>query len=268
MTPREREKNLATEPAGRAVTLLLDVGNTLLKWRAESGGSALDSGAVARRDWRAGLRELARAPAPSAVWVASVAGPRFESALRKLCWRRWRLAPWFARTGAGALGLANGYREPARLGVDRWLAMLAGWRRAGGAVCVVDAGSALTIDFVSAAGQHLGGHILPGLASMERALLRDTERVRWRGAPRGQLLPGASTGEAVRSGLLLSQAGAVALALQRAPGEFALLLTGGDGRLLLRELALGGEYADQLVLDGLRLLGAQRAPGREPPLAH
>ena len=138
------------------------------------------------------------------------------------------------------------------------MAMLAAWQDARAAVCVVDAGSALTIDFVAAGGQHQGGYILPGLESMEHALLTDTDRVRFSDAARDQLDPGKSTEEAVYNGLLLSQAGAVALALDRAGADYALYFTGGDGRMLLGSLHLGGKFEEDLVLDGLHILAQEQ----------
>jgi type III pantothenate kinase len=134
--------------------------------------------------------------------------------------------------------------------------MLAAWQPRRQQVCVIDAGSALTIDFVAAAGQHIGGYILPGLDSMERALLSDTDRVRFGEAARDSLEPGCSTETAVFNGLLLSQAGAVRLALEQVTGQCELVFSGGNGRLLRDCLGLGGSLEADLVLDGLALLGA------------
>ena len=94
-------------------------------------------------------------------------------------------------------------------------ALTAGWpcsvpgSGSGAGLCVIDAGSALTIDIVSAAGQHEGGYIIPGAALMERALLLDTDRVRFDEEVGYALAPGTSTAEAVRHGIALAQAGAV-----------------------------------------------------------
>ena len=228
--------------------LQLDIGNTRLKWRLVEGTEFVDGGAIVRG---AGLNLPPLEQVPQQVWVASVAGEEQAALLRQ---EFSGLDVWFARSAERACGVRNSYAQPQRMGVDRWLAMLAAWNRAGDEVCVVDAGSALTIDFVSARGAHLGGYILPGLDSMERALLSDTDRVRFADAARDNLAPGQSTEEAVYNGLLLSQAGAVALALDRVGHAGCLYFSGGNGAFLQAALDRDGELAPDLVLDGLALL--------------
>ena len=192
--------------------LQMDVGNTAMKWRLCEDGRVADRGVVSRE---AVLRLPEPAAPPRAVWVASVAGPEFERALCAAVGEAWGVSPWIARSSAAACGITNSYAAPERMGVDRWLAMIAAWQWVGDAVCVIDAGSALTIDFVGADGEHRGGYIVPGLAMMERALLAETDRVRFGEAPRDCLEPGNSTETAVLNGLQLAQVGAIDLALSR-----------------------------------------------------
>ena len=239
--------------------LQLDAGNSAAKWRLSAAADAAVPAAVQARGVlspAAGLPALAQAP--QAVWVASVRGAAWERQLRRQCRRRWSVEPWFARSCARAGGLSNSYAEPEQLGVDRWLALLAAWTDCREALCLVDAGSALTIDFVSAAGAHRGGYILPGIASMERALLADTERLCCGAARRASLAPGRATAAAVANGLLLSQAGAVALARQRCGDDSRLYVCGGQGAALLDALELEGEFHAELVLDGLALMAAEQ----------
>jgi len=172
-------------------------------------------------------------PSLQQIWVASVAGSEAEQSLADMLARRWGVQAWFARSEASCSGLRNSYQQPARMGVDRWLAMLAAWQRLQGRACVVDAGSALTCDLVSAQGQHEGGYIIPGPTLMERALLLDTERVRF--------------AEDV-------QTGALALAMDRAgivPSQ--LLFCGGWGKNLMELLERGGSYIPDLVFEGLEM---------------
>lgn len=234
--------------------LLLDIGNSRSKWRlwceGWQQGGALDSTGESL------LPQLSQVP--EEIWIASVADEAFDASLAGACRSRWQRDPWFARSESATLGLKNSYRDPAPMGVDRWLAMLAGWHPGGRAVCVVDSGSALTIDLVAADGAHMGGYILPGLASMERALLSDTARVHFAEAARDLIDPGRSTAEAVYNGLMLSQAGAVALALERYGTGMSLVLSGGNGEALLRVLDSGGEYRPDLVFEGLLLAGQAR----------
>jgi type III pantothenate kinase len=233
--------------------LQLDIGNSALKWRLCGSGCGLQRGTIAR----GGAIELPIVdPAPQAVWIASVAGQAYEAALGSTIAERWGVEPWFARSSAAACGVTNSYASPERLGVDRWLAMIAAWQQAHCAVCVVDAGSALTIDFLDGRGVHTGGYILPGVTMMEVALREGTDRVRFGDAPRDCLAPGRSTESAVLNGLQLAQVGAVELALTRFGQGETLVFTGGNGNTLMRLLNRGGTFQEDLVLEGLGHLGA------------
>lgn len=233
----------------------MDVGNSVLKWRVCQGGETLERGSLPST---ADITLPQLAETPSEVWIASVAGEERNNALSAAVADRWQIQPWFAESSAADCGVTNSYREPARMGVDRWLAMIAAWERTGDALCVVDAGSALTIDFLDTQGVHRGGYILPGVAMMERSLLGETARVRFGDAPRDSVSPGRSTEEAVLNGLQLAQVGSIALALDRFGEDCALVFSGGNGRIAMQLLDRGGSYIEDLVLDGLAQLGCER----------
>ena len=242
-----------------SVCLQLDVGNSSAKWRLMDGGQVTGRGRYVPADDASRRAMLACTGQLDQIWISSVAGEAAESELGELLARRWQVKPWFARTESETCGLRNSYRDPGRMGVDRWLAMLGARARHAGRLCVVDAGSALTIDLVDARGQHEGGYIIPGPQLMERALLLDTDRVRFDEQVGYALTPGTSTAEAVRHGIALAQAGAVGLALERAAGEIsALLVCGGAGETLLKLLDHRGEYAADLVFEGLEVMAAAR----------
>jgi type III pantothenate kinase len=237
--------------------LQLDVGNSAAKWRLVQGGAVVSRGEY-RQD-EPDTREPLRAAAASAsdIWVASVAGEAAEAELNALLAERATVAPWYARTPDRTGPLSNSYAEPARMGVDRWLAMLGAWQRLPGALCVVDAGSALTIDLVDADGSHTGGYIIPGPTLMERALLLDTDRVRFDEDEGYELSPGRSTAAAVRHGIALAQAGAVRLVLDQSGAALpALVFSGGAGEVLMSLVDEGGEYAPDLVFEGLEAMRA------------
>lgn len=245
--------------------LQLDVGNSSAKWRLLESGQIAARGLYRVDDGASRHALLDCAPALDAIWVSSVAGDDLEARLGAMLAERWGQEPWFARAEGETLGLRNSYAEPARMGVDRWLAMLAARDRHPGRLCVVDAGSALTIDLVAADGRHEGGYIIPGPHLMERALLLDTDRVRFSEAADYGLDPGTSTAGAVRHGIALAQAGAVALALRTAGGEDAPLpvFTGGGGQWLAGALGGVGEYVPDLVLDGLQLMAQFKSGGEK-----
>lgn len=236
--------------------LLVDVGNSRAKaalWNGHAlhvlppslhGGDA----AAVFTNWHIG--------SPSAVWIAQVMGAASEAPLAAAVQARWRLAPRFARSAEFALGLRSGYAEPARLGIDRWLAMLGAWSRHRGALLVVDAGTALTADAVDAQGQHLGGFIAAGLLTAQQAVLGAT-----RFATRDQSAGyhaglGRDTEDCVRQGALLASLGAIDRAVQEAPPSARRIITGGDAETLLPYLHGSWEYRPQLVLEGLAALAA------------
>lgn len=238
--------------------LQLDVGNSGSKWRLLEHGQVAARGTyrVADDASRAALLDCAQQV--QQIWIASVADTKAEDALSDTLVGRWGVQPWFTRSAASCGAVRNSYRDPARMGVDRWLAMLAAWQRAQGRVCAVDAGSAVTFDLVDASGLHEGGYIIPGPTLMERALLRDTGRVRFAEEVDYALTPGSSTAEAVRHGIALAQAGALALALDRSglTGE-QLLFCGGWGETLRDLLGRGGSYLPDLVFEGMEIMAAE-----------
>lgn len=227
----------------------IDVGNTRVKWRY-SGDGAVERGAYARGD-----NPIFPDTRPQLVRVSSVAGTDYETSLAMQLEEKWGLQAWFARTTAEALGLRNSYADASLLGVDRWLAMLAAWWQVEGPVCVVDAGSALTIDLVGHDGWHTGGYIIPGREAMLESLLKGTDRVRFESVADYTTKPGTSTAAAVCNGALVT---AVA-AIEYAAGSFEngppqILICGGDGQALSEALSVANEYQPDLVFDGMALL--------------
>jgi len=245
--------------------LQLDAGNSGVKWRLLARGTAVRRGKYRPGDDASQEALLACADRVDRIWVCSVGSAEAEERLAQLLVQRWGVAPWFARSSARTGDLVNSYRDPSRMGTDRWLAMLAARDRCRDRLCVVDSGSALTIDLVDNRGRHEGGYIIPGAELMERALLLDTGRVRFAEQVDYGLAPGDSTAAAVRHGIALAQTGAVALALERAgPEAPRLMFCGGGGEQLMRLLDRGGELLPDLVFEGLAL-AAGLDPGEHPP---
>ncbi len=239
--------------------LEMDAGNTLVKWRVRQGAEISQRGSYQRSgDFSI---ELEGQQQLEAIYISSVAGVEYEHELTRSLLASFSVRPWFARSGARCAGVSNSYQNPELMGVDRWLAMLAAYGDCRSAVCVVDAGSALTIDFVMADGAHRGGYILPGSELMKSTLLKNTDRVRFEAGDVEKLEPGTSTVAAVNNGVLLSQTGAVKLALQQAcqngAQDYRLYICGGDGRTLEQALAVEACYHPELVLDGLALAVAE-----------
>lgn len=237
--------------------LLIDVGNSGVKWalldasELEVKRYRSDSGRLAQELWRAAGSDVP-------VWVSSVAGEEADRVLRAALAQVGFSNTHFCSTPERECGLVNSYSDPHRLGVDRWLAMLGAWCRERGPLMVVDAGSALTCDLVSDAGQHLGGYILPGPAMMESSLLAGTSRIRYDEANEPSLEAGRDTAACVSAGVWSAALGAIASIRERYP-RYRVIVTGGDAPTL-RALGLQGEWHPNLVLQGL----AERA-GRADP---
>lgn len=255
------------------MTLLIDVGNTRVKWarrRGETIGAKRsaplegDGGALFRR-------VLSGIADDEPVWVVNVAGLRVERALRRAARATGRAVPEFARSERSAAGVRNGYAEPWRLGADRWIAML-GARRllAEAPVCVVDVGTALTLDVVDARGTHRGGLIVPGPDLMVSSLLRGTRGIRRRAtgaaaAPSSAGSPwGRTTLAALERGAIESCAGVIERGFAEARRRFGprtrLLVTGGAAPSLRRALPRGARLVPALVLEGLVAWGTDRGP--------
>lgn len=240
-----------------AVKLEIDVGNTRLKWRVmDVNRQQVAAGRCAHE--LAFLDKLHQQFLDlESVCIACVAQVSIKQDICRHVLALWKIDAQFAKTQKRHAGLHIAYDDPARLGVDRWLAMLAAWHDAKRAVCVVDCGSAITIDRVDASGRHLGGYIVPGLAMQAKALLSSTGQIRIE----DQVEPcnqawGTSTEEAVNFGLLRMVTGfinAIVDEIAECDVAPALYISGGDAPTLLPLLHHSDRFSHRpdLVMDGL-----------------
>lgn len=189
--------------------------------------------------------------APDAILGASVLDDESIEAFAQVCRQQWCLSPQFARSSAAHAGVVSAYAEqPNRLGIDRWLALIA-LREREQDVCIVDCGTAITMDVLRADGLHLGGYILPGLSMMAGALLHETRRVRFDSASIAEGLElGRNTGEAVKHGALAAVVALVERLMQ--DRACAVVLTGGDAHRVSASLACQHELRPELLLSGLQ----------------
>ncbi|MBB3191749.1 type III pantothenate kinase [Halomonas cerina] len=247
----------------------LDIGNTLSKWRLKDADSSeiRSRGAVwTREEWRPGA-DIPDLDVVEAVRISSVARRAvLEQTVSLLEHRVGRVH--VARSMPEALGVVNGYQEPGKLGVDRWMGVLAGYQLAGGC-CVVDCGSAITVDFVMPGGRHLGGYILPGLRLMKESLKLGTRNVAIDPDSEAEelLVPGRRTVEAVNHGIFMAAVSAVnriySEVCDREGVALPVLLTGGDARVVARGLQIPHAVWPDMVYAGLEacfpLTAAERA---------
>lgn len=246
------------------VILLVDLGNTRVKWALLADGALGPATAAAHGPSGVGetLRSAwAELPRPADVLVGSVAGAERDQSLRVLCQGLWGCEPRFVAPAARAAGVTSGYEVPEQLGVDRWLALLAVSADGRGAACVLDCGTAATIDLIDGAGRHQGGLILPGLSLMRECLLART-RIPPVAAPAARPALGRGTGAAMANGALLAVLGAVRETLARAatggPGAIRLVVTGGDAAAVVASWDAPAELRPDLVLEGLAVVAGNR----------
>lgn len=237
--------------------LLLDIGNSRLKWaRAEQG--LQPSGAISHlgKSFANALDAIEVKAPPAEIRAACVAAPEIRQAVEFWAKARFGLPVNWAVSQAEAYGVRNGYTKVEQLGVDRWLAVIAAFHRAKGAALVVDAGTALTLDVVTADGQHLGGLIAPGLMTQRQSLrnqtqLRVTEKesaITWLAQDTDRAIAlGTTHGalgliERVRAGICAEQ------------GSMSFFLTGGEAEQLAPLIGAEWQLVPLLVLEGLALL--------------
>ena len=235
--------------------LAIDAGNTRVKWGVHDGRKWVATGAVETAN--AGqLHDSFRGALPVERAIASnVAGAAVQAAIESAC-RAASLAVTFVRGEAARLGVTTSYRDPAQLGADRWVALIAAHTARPGHKLVINAGTATTIDALDADGRFLGGVIVPGPALMRRSLDRGTAALRE--------TPGAvvefpdNTADAIATGAAIAGAGAAdrmaqAMASRGTPPGL-IILSGGAAREIAPALHLPYEIHENLVLDGLQLI--------------
>lgn len=238
--------------------LEFDLGNSFLKWRLVNP-LRVSGGQLLLAELEAWLAEQHQAI--DEIWISSVASDSVNHQLANRLALHFGVAPEFARVTKQAAGVVNAYAHPERMGVDRWLVMLAAWEKLQCAFIVVDAGSAINIERVSADGHYLGGTILAGYQMQQRTLLGQTARVRCDLAEGDALQGGVDTASCVASGAELVLRGVaqqlpdLLAKLADVGGRSKLVLTGGDAQHLVKYLPEGLEYQllPELVMDGLVL---------------
>jgi type III pantothenate kinase len=241
--------------------LLLDIGNSRVKWAVARGARLSAVHAVPHHGQPARVLRRLKPPPVAAVWLSHVVGPH-ERQLRAAIRARFGVAARIARTRKQCAGLRVTYAAPARLGVDRFLAMLALWTRERRAFCVAVAGTALTFDAVDARGRHRGGLIAPGLGAAWGAV-KGTTRFALRPRPRPSQYTrglGADPGACVRQGALYACAGLLERAARGAAGR--RYLGGGDAGTLHAHLDGRWIVKENLVLEGLLAYARASAPAR------
>ena len=242
--------------------LLLDVGNTRVKWGVFDGGAISRTGHITHENIHdQGVTALtSKLPREvDTVFASNVAGTTFATRLTGVLGAHCDCDVHFAKTDRQAFGVTNSYRQPRRMGVDRWVAMIGAWSELQTSCLIVDVGTAVTIDALDHKGRHLGGQIVPGVRLMAKALTAETSDI----PTIGRRVPDAAadlemfadnTAAAVRHGAWAAVAGAVERAnrtLRSHSYKPTVVLTGGDASRMLTALGDDVLHRPHLVLQGL-----------------
>jgi len=252
------------------VNLLVDIGNSRVKWLLHDHveNSFYLSGAMFRdkSDMHALFCEQwGHFDCPDRVLVSNVSGPYIADILDACIEKEWHVEAEYVKTEAFSHGVQNAYSEYSKLGVDRWMAIIAAWqryRRYEEAICVVDCGTATTIDGISGSGKHLGGFIFPGYTMMQEALLNNTSNIN----SVRQTIPSVTfsntTEQGVNSGCYIAILAAIDRVVTSMKndygGQLRCIITGGNAEFVIKQLATEMECEPDLVLHGLAVFSGQK----------
>jgi type III pantothenate kinase len=237
--------------------LAIDAGNSRIKWGSSVTGEWVERGVLPTPDARELRDTLARLPAPERIVVANVAGEAVAESIRDAL-AAFAATPVWVVGREAQCGVRSAYARPAQLGPDRWAALIGARHLYDGPCVVVNAGTTMTVDALCADGLFLGGAIVAGYSLMREALAKNTALL--------ELQHGAfsvfpdNTGDAIASGALNAMTGAIERMVRymadAGERDALVMLSGGDAGVLAPLLTDGVQVVDNLVLEGLKYIGA------------
>ncbi len=242
--------------------LAIDIGNTRIKWGLHQDGRWLRQGWVMTAQATALAAEFAVLPPVERLVISNVAGAAVRAQVTTVlpsaaCSPQWIVA------AAAQCGVSSGYADPVTLGADRWAALIGAWQILRNACVVVNVGTTMTVDALSAEGAFLGGCIVPGPALMRDALARDTAHLAAR-VGQFKIFPD-NTGDAIVSGTVNALAGAVERMVHYVAESTGVappvLLSGGGAALIAARINAQVTVVDNLVLEGLLPIALQSCHG-------
>ena len=266
--------NSPTTPGSKSVSpaepriLLIDLGNTRIKWAWLPGAATKPEGAGAARtgDGLSDLPFLDSDEPVTGALACNVAGIELGRKLAGLVKERLAVELVFVQAQPSACGVTAAYAIPLNLGADRWAALIGAHALGRADYCIVDAGSTVTMDLLLVDGHHLGGYIAPGremsLAAMAKGTAELASRLREHAGRPQDLAPGTDSAEAMEKGTLAAQLGMIRSGMERLANQAGrspmLLLTGGGADDLIATGQLPeARVVPDLVLRGLAALALE-----------
>ncbi len=249
-----------------ASTLLVDIGNTRVKWARLRSGRLGHQRAAAHAGWKRedfARRLLGSARGLDRILVVSVAGSRIDRLFTAAARERAGITPEFFVSRRRVAGVTTRYVEPWRLGADRLAGVIGAHHLVHGRpVCVIGVGTALTLDLVDARGSHRGGAIVPAPSLMKDSLLTKTQGIRRRA--RGGVATAGFFARSTRAAIEQGARHAAAAIIDRAVDEAKsllgraplVLLTGGGAPALRPLIHSAHRLVPDLVLQGLAVVAS------------
>jgi type III pantothenate kinase len=238
------------------LNLLVDMGNTRLKWAIMKDGRLVTGHALVNQQiTRHGLVEAWKMPTPpERLAIACVSSTPLLELVLAAAVELWpTIEVIHVKSQAHAFGVYNAYQQPEKLGVDRWLSLVAVRKHYQLPACIVDCGTAITVDLIDSDGKHQGGLISPGLALMKKSLADGTEVLQFNETNYAFGLAN-STEAAIYSGTLSAAAGLIEHVLTKQLNPIQLILTGGDAEVIAQKLTIKAIIDIELVLSGLAVV--------------
>jgi type III pantothenate kinase len=232
--------------------LLIDAGNTRIKWAQLDNGKWINTGVFVQDQLVGDPWESVELKKIRQIWVSNVAGEQVKNRVLQLGVKDTR----FISAQESQCGVTNGYRNAAHLGSDRWAALIGAWNLIGNRCLVVNSGTATTIDALSEQGEFLGGIILPGVELMQKSLAGATAKLQVCGG-NYEKFP-LNTSDALYSGPLQATCGAIER--QKAmlgTGKIPIILSGGAAQMIKPCLNMPINEVENLVLQGLYIIAKE-----------
>ena len=242
------------------LTLLLDAGNTRLKWALADADHLYETGACAYEQlpqWADALRALNK-PISQSLGVSVISDAQKADIARHL--ENIAPAPQWLSPVVKAYGITNHYEQVTRLGADRWASLIGVHARFRTDCLIATVGTATTLDCLRQSGDFEGGFILPGLTLMQNSLPQATAQLpltqgHYETTPR-------NTHNAIYSGIIHAQCGAIERTYtQFSPkGDALLILSGGAADILSPHIQLPHQVHQNLPLSGLQQILKEISP--------
>lgn len=240
------------------MNLLLDLGNSRLKWSCVeneqfSPVQSLPNSQITDLT----LISLWQTLQPQKIAISCVGNAQLLQIITATIEQLWGdILPYFAQSSSQASGVINSYSQPEKLGVDRFLALIAAKQKTNSPVCVVDCGTAITVDILNEKGEHQGGLICAGLSLMKKSLALNTADLPLAEIA-GNVGLACDTQAAIFNGTLFAACGLIEKVMSQLPENTPLFLTGGDAKQISSQLSRPFILENNLVLQGLNTLAFQ-----------